>query len=171
MITSAVTRLFSALFALALLSAAIVTLLEISAGWVGNNTVVLPHNIAQQLRNHAWDSNASVLATIGFAVLGIIALFVAMRGTRPLTLPCRFAGDTHVERRSLERTITRQLEALDGIQQARVRITNKRLDAMVVSHRQYERDTLSNVAQAHISTWIERYGISPTIHVSLNRSP
>jgi Family of unknown function (DUF6286) len=167
MFSALITRLASTVFAMVLLAASILCSLEISAGWLGNDPVLLGPNFAQDLRMRAWDDQAIGLIIIALGVAGVVALFVGIRANTRLTIQSDSLIGVHIERRSLEQALSRKLEHLDGVDSARVRASSKLVKAQLESKRQYSREPIEQMATVEIINWIRQYGIEPDVKVVL----
>jgi hypothetical protein len=167
MFSALITRLASTVFALVLLAASILCLLEVSAGWLGNDPVLLGPNFAQYLRKRAWDDQATGLIIIALAFSGVLALLVGIRANTRLTVQSNSLIGVHIERRSLEQALARKLEHLDGVDSARVRASSKLVKVHLESKRQYSREPIEQMATGKITNWIRQYGIEPDVKVVL----
>jgi hypothetical protein len=167
MLSPLITRLASTVFAILLLVVAIVTLLEVSAGWLGNDPVVLDRNFANDLRMRAWDDQSSVIVIAALFFIGAVAVLIGLRANTKLTLASNAIDGVHVERRSLEQSLKRRLERLDGVESAHVRASSKIVKVKLESGRQLHRGVIGERAAAEVADWTRSYGLDPAIKVSL----
>jgi hypothetical protein len=167
MLPPIITRLLSTVLAMILLAASTVCLLEVSAGWLGNNAVVLGPNFAEQLRMRTWDDKSTIAVLAAVAAAGAVTLTVGFWATKKLTVKSASLDSVHLERRSLEQALTRRLERLDGVDQVRVGATSKVVKVHLSSTRQHDRNSIAELVAAEVTHWTRRYSIKPAVKVSL----
>ena len=66
------TRLLSALVALAVLAAGVVVLIELVANWTGNGFVILPEDWPDRLRVTSWDDTLVRNLLVASLVSGVV---------------------------------------------------------------------------------------------------
>ena len=135
------TRVLSALCALALLALGALIVIELVSNWTGNGFVILPSDWPSQLRATSWDATIvrnSLLITL---VVGIVLLVISLWKRPPLTVDSSEVG-VRIERRSIETALRRRLDALDGVNGCKVRVDRKRIHAAVDTSRKMTSDSV-----------------------------
>lgn len=160
-------RLFSALLALSLVAAGVIVVVEVAAARLGIGWTILPSDTVQKLRDRAWDDQAVVLTIVAVAVVGLVALLVGLWPRAPLTVPITGIPGASYERYALERSVTRRLEAVDGVTGARVRAGRRRVTARVDTNRRFRPDELrAEVESVLAQTVAERsVALSPRVRL------
>jgi len=121
-----VSRIVSALLALALLLGALLALVEINASALGRSPLLVPWpDWADWLRNHHWNQAIVQAVLIGFVVLGLLLLLLAFRRGRPSTLGLQ--GDSPgvtltASRRSVERSLADAALRTTGVSGASAKV-------------------------------------------------
>jgi hypothetical protein len=152
-------RLLSTLLALALIAVGVVLVVEIVSAWLGSGWAVLPDDTAERLSRTRWDERTPVLVFAAMALVGLLALTAGLWRRPPLTVPLESDDDIVVERYSLERSVRRRLDQLDGVTASRVRVTGRRLVARIVCNRALPPDDIRADATAAIASVLDRYGL------------
>lgn len=121
------TRVVSALLALALLAGGVLVTLEILVAGIGRERpLVLPWDEWRRTAlDTPWRDADARLAFILMIVVGGLLLLLLVARRRPTAVPLlhRVDGsDAEVERSGLERWLTARLEQVDGVSGARVRV-------------------------------------------------
>ena len=150
-------RLLSTLLALGLVAVGVVAIVEIVSAWLGTGWVILPDDTADRLARTEWDEQVSVLVFGGLGLVGLLAVAGSLWRRPPLTVSLDSEDDIVVERYSLERSLRRQLEALDGVTGARVRVTGRRLFARVACNRALPPDDIETAATDVLASVVSRY--------------
>ncbi len=117
--TNWVTRVVSALLALALLFGSLLAVVEIVAAAMGRGYVLVPyHEWTDWLRTHSWNDGIVKVLLGGLVVLGLLLLMLAIRRGKPaaLTLRNRTDGvDVSASRRSVEKSLATAAARTSGI--------------------------------------------------------
>lgn len=122
-------RVLAAAVALVLLVGGLLVTAEIVVAGVGAEPWLLPYDRWYRSgREHAWNDPTSRWFFIALlaAGLALLALQVARRRRTALPLPGGQALPVQVSRRSLERSVARAAEDVDGVASAKVRVTPSR---------------------------------------------
>src|SRR5215204_440913 len=134
----AANRLLATLIALVLLGGGLLVAIEIAFARAAAQPVLLPHHRwYRALRDAEW-SDPSTRAVLGLMVAVCLALLVleALK-RRPTTLSTQPGESAHyeVDRRSLEASLRRTAESLDGVDRAHARARVGSLDVIARSSR------------------------------------
>jgi Family of unknown function (DUF6286) len=136
------TRILSVLLALALIVAGVIAVVEVFAAWLGAGWTLLPDAIVSRFQHWHWDDGPVVITIVVVGVVGLVALLVGLWPRPPLTVPVDGQPDVTYERHGLEQSIRRQIEVLDGVAKARVRIDGRRLRTRVETSRRHQPEEL-----------------------------
>lgn len=123
-------RIVSAVLAVALLAGGLVLAVEIVFGFLGRERpLVLPWDEwYAEARSTPWSDPDLRLAFVLMIVAGVLLLLLEAASRRPLAVPMA-GGDggtaADLDRRGLERWLSRRLSAVDGVADAKVRIRKK----------------------------------------------
>ena len=145
------TRIFSALLALALITAGVVVLVEVVAAWLGIGWTILPTDTADRFEEWHWDDRAIVVTSAIVLAVGVIALLIGLWRRAPLTIPLDDNADVTFERHALEQSLRRRVEALDGVTTARIRAGKKRLRARVDTNRRHQPEEVKARVETHLA--------------------
>ncbi|MDX6414080.1 MAG: hypothetical protein QOH23_1490 [Gaiellaceae bacterium] len=156
-------RIISALLALALIAAGAVVIIEVVAAWVGAGWTILPSDTAQRFARWHWDNRPVVITIMAVGAIGLVAFLVGVWRRAPLTVPVDAAHDITFERRALEQSLRRHIEALDGVRKARVVAKRDRLVATVDTNRRYQPDELKERVEVALAESASRQ------HLALER--
>lgn len=137
--TNWVTRVVSALLALALLFGSVLAIVEIAAAALDRGHVLVPYQEwTDWLRTHSW--NDSIVKTLlgGLVVLGLLLLLLAMHRGKPaaLTLRSRTDGvDVTASRRSVEKSLAAAAARTTGIAGAGASVSRRtaRVEAQTIA--------------------------------------
>ncbi|HEY3833361.1 MAG TPA: DUF6286 domain-containing protein [Acidimicrobiia bacterium] len=132
-------RLISAILAIAMLCAGVVLVIEVVSAWVGHGWVILPADLHTRFAHWHWDDRSVVLTFVALGVVGLVSVLVGSWPRPPLTVPLD-NSDIAIERHPLEVSLSRRLQALDGVTRARVRIDRGRVRATVDTNRRRSDD-------------------------------
>ncbi len=136
--TNWVTRIVSALLALALLLGSLLAVVEIAAAALGRAPVLVPYpDWTAWLRTHSWNDWIVNAALGGLVVLGLLLLFLAFRRGKPASLALRSrsdAVDVTASRRSVEKSLAAAAARTTGIVGAGASVGRRtaRVDARTV---------------------------------------
>ncbi len=133
-----VTRLVSALLALALLVGGALAALEIAAAGLGREDhLVLPwRDWRQDLLDTPWEDFTVRVVLAALLALGLLLLFLLLARRRPTAvgLSDRVAGSTaDLDRSGLERFLAARLDRVDGVGSAGVRVRGGRATVTAVT--------------------------------------
>ena len=137
--TNWVTRIVSALLALALLFGSVLAIVEIVAAALGRGYVLVPyHEWTDWLRTHSWNDGIVKALLGGLVVLGLLLLVLAFRRGKPaaLTLRSRTDGvDVTASRRSVEKSLETAAARTTGIAGANASVSRRtaRVEARTVA--------------------------------------
>ena len=161
------TRLFSALCALALVGTGALILVEVVANWSGNGFLVLPADWHDQLRSTEWDATIVRNSFLIALVVGVVLLLVALWRRPPLTVDTSLDG-IRIERHALESTLRRRLDALDGVSASRVRVDDTRIRATVDTSRRLAPDSVRDRAVEELDRFCRLHDLRLTPDVTLH---
>ena len=117
--TTWVTRVVSALLALALLVGSLLAIVEIVAASLDRAPAMVPYSEwTSWLRTHSWNDWIVNVALGGLAVLGLLILLLAFRRGKPASLPLqrRTDGvDVTASRRSVEKSLAAAAARTTGV--------------------------------------------------------
>jgi len=133
-----VTRLVSALLALALLVGGLLAALEIAAAGLGreDDLVVDWRDWRQDLLDTPWEDYVVRLVLAAMVAVGLLLLFLLLARRRPtaVRLSDRVAGSAaDLDRGGLERFLAARLDRVDGVGSAGVRIRGGRARVTAVT--------------------------------------
>jgi len=136
-------RVLATVVGLALLAGGLLAAVEIAVAFVGRGPWVLPYNDwYHNARSHDWQSGTVRGIFVLIGVIGVFLVAAQLVRRRPLTMALR--SDTQVNyavrRRSLERSLMRSIEHVDGVELAGVKINRKTLRVRARSHRRLPGD-------------------------------
>lgn len=188
------TRLLSALLALALVAAGVVVLVELAAALEGSDRVVVSQAAVDGVGRRHWDDAAVILTLVALAGVGLAAVAAGLWPRPPLLLPSSFpsaatGGDVEphpgadgpaanggnrsvaVERRSLEHVLGDELRAVEGVTDARVRAGRTRMAARVDANRRLAPPDLDDQVRRVVSGQLARCGLVLDTTVRVRRRP
>jgi hypothetical protein len=137
--TNWVTRVVSALLALALLVGAVLAVVEMVAAALDRAPVTIPHpEWTSWLRTHSWNDGIVKAALGGLVVLGLLLLLLALRRGKPATLPLRSRTDgveVTASRRSVEKSLAAAAARTNGVTKASASVSRRtaRVEARTVA--------------------------------------
>lgn len=145
-------RIVAALLALALLVGALLVAIEILVAGLGRPPLVIPYDTWYRgATTNPWSSPVIRLVLVGLVIAGLVLLFLALAGRKPLALPLQRTGDrvdADVTRKSLEQSLTRAAQDVDGVSGARVAVAKRRALVRATTNRRVEGDLRTEVAEA-----------------------
>ena len=161
------TRVFSALLALALIASGIVVVVEVFAAWLGAGWTILPDDTAALFQRWEWNDRPVVVTLVIVAVAGLLALLIGLSQRPPLTVPIEGQPDVSYERHALEQSIRRDVERLDGVTKARVRVARGRLVTRVDTNRRLQPDDVKSRVDGrlHEITTARRISLRPDVRL------
>ncbi|MGZ4436029.1 MAG: DUF6286 domain-containing protein [Nocardioidaceae bacterium] len=137
--TNWVTRLISALLALALLLGSLLVVAEIVAAALGRPPALVPYpEWTSWLRTHSWNNWIVTMVLGGLVVLGLLLLLLAVRRGKPASLALRSdcdGVDVTASRRNLEKSLAAAAARTTGIIGASASVSRRtaRIDARTVA--------------------------------------
>ena len=137
--TNWVTRVVSALLALALLFGSLLAVVEIAAAALEREQVLVSYPAwTDWLRTHTWNESIVQVLLGGLVVVGVLVLLLALRRGKPaaLTLRNRTDGvDVTASRRSLEKSLAAAAARTSGIAGASASVSRRtaRVEARTVA--------------------------------------
>jgi hypothetical protein len=136
-------RVLAAVVGLALLVGGLLAAVEIAVAFVGPGPWVVPYNDwYRNARSHDWQSGSGRGIFILVGTIGVFLVVAQFVRRRPLTMTLRSDSEVTyaVRRRSLERSLMRSIERVDGVESAGVTIDRKTLRVRARSHRRLPGD-------------------------------
>lgn len=137
--TNWVTRVVSALLALALLLGSLLAIVEIVAAALGRAPATVPWpEWTSWLRAHSWNDWIVIAVLGGLVVLGLLLLFLALRRGKPASLALRGRTDgvdVTASRRSVEKSLAAAAARTTGVAGASASVSRRtaRVDARTVA--------------------------------------
>jgi hypothetical protein len=156
LVVPVLTRLLSALAALAVLAAGVIVLVELVANWTGNGFVLLPEDWPDRLRVTSWDDTVVRNLLLASLVVGAILILAACWPHPPLTVPTN-QPNLRMERHALESAARRRLMSVDGTTDARVRATTSRIDARVDTTRRVQPEQVRAAAASALAEFCQQH--------------
>lgn len=138
-----VNRVLAAVAGLVLLVGGLLAAIEIAVAYVGGGPWILPYDAwYRHARSNAWDRGGVRGLLIAITAVGMVILAMQLVRRRPLTLSMRSDTDATyaVRRHSLERSLVRTAERVDGVESARAKIDRRRLRIKARSNRRLPGD-------------------------------
>ena len=134
-----VTRVLSALLALALLLGSLLAVWEIALAAMDRAHALVPHSEwARWLRAHEWNDTVVRATLVGVVVLGLLLVFLAIRRGKPASLALKAhteAVTVTASRRSVEKSLAAAAARTTGITHASASVTRRaaRINARTVA--------------------------------------
>jgi Family of unknown function (DUF6286) len=127
--TNWVTRVVSALLALALLFGSLLAVVEIAAAALDRGQALVPYpDWNDWLRSHSWDDQIVKALLGGLVVLGLLCLLLAIRRGKPAALALRSRTDgvdVTASRRSVEKSLAAAAARTSGIAGASASVSRR----------------------------------------------
>jgi Family of unknown function (DUF6286) len=149
----ALRRLLALLLAVGLVAAGVFLVAEVVAAWFSGGPVLLSDTATSTLRTTPWDDDAVIWTAVVVGVVGLLCLVAALWPDTPSTVPSRLA-DVELEGRPLEQVLRRELQAVDGVGDATVKVRRSRTSARVDTNRMLDPaavETASNERLAEVT--------------------
>src|SRR4051794_21759629 len=162
----ALTRILGILVALALLAAGVFLLVELAAAIFNSDPVFLPANYTDQLRTTGWDDASVRWATLGLGLTAAVLLVVALWPRPPLDIELHVPG-MQAERRSVETTLRRRLDNVDGVSNVRVRTDSHHVSARVDTNRRHQPEIVKAAVETELREFIRVHELTMTPVVSV----
>lgn len=164
------TRILSALLALALVAAGVVLVVETVASLSGDSWALLPDSTTDNLRTWGWDGQPMVPVLVIVGVVGLVCLLVGLWPRAGLTIPSGSDGDLALDRSSLEQSVRDRVERIDGVSRARVRAGRGRLVAKVDTTRGFQPDQLEPAVKAELDQAVSQHHLALTPRAVIRRT-
>ncbi len=157
-------RVLAAVIGLVLLAAGVLVAIEIAIAFLGNDPWILPYREwYRDARSDPWTSGAARGLCLTVALVGLALVLSQLIRHRPRTLPLRSTdvATYSVRRRSLEHSVQRTIEHVDGIRDAKVRFDRGAVRVRARSHRQHAGD-LEPLVETAVRARLDHLEIDPT---------
>lgn len=164
------TRILSALLALALIAAGVVLAIEVIAAWTAAGWVILPDDLARRASGWRWSDRQVVTTLLIIGATGLVTLAMAIWRRPALTVPVEGHRGVELERYALEKSIRSRLESVDGVSSAKVRIGHGKVTARVDTNRRYDTQTLKGTLETVLERFVgeHRLNLSRQIRLRAN---
>jgi Family of unknown function (DUF6286) len=164
-------RLVAAFLALALLAGSVLVVLEILLAGLGRSPLVIPYDRWYvDALSTPWADAGLRLLLLAFILAGLLLLYLALASRRPLGLPLRKTGapvDAQITRRSLEQSLARAAQDVDGVSGARVRLSATRAAVTATTNRRVPGD-IGDRVRAAVTDRLESLPLADRAQVSVN---
>jgi hypothetical protein len=124
-------RILCVLLAIAIAVAGVLTVIEIIAAATDHDPVVVKwHGLVDDLASNQWKTAGPRVLAIILIVVGLLLLLFALRRGKPTTVALTTQVpdlDLTTTRRSLQRSLSTSATAVDGIADASVRVTRRKV--------------------------------------------
>jgi hypothetical protein len=153
----------STLMALALFGAAVMTLIEIPAGWLGEATVFLPGDTVAQLREARWDDRPVVIVSVVLVLVGVLSILLGGLSRPTLTVLSHAGPDCQLERQALEKSLTRDVAEIDGVDDVSVKVTRNRMGVDVTTRRHLDSSSVAEHVRTQLTQRCASYGLKQQV--------
>jgi hypothetical protein len=154
----ALRRLLALLLAVALVTAGIFLIVEVVAAWFGSGPVLLSDTATTTWRTTAWDDAAVIWTAVIVGVVGLLCLIAALWPDTPTTVPTRL-DDVELERRPLEQVLQRELQTVDGVADASVKVRRTRTTARVDTNRMLDTAAVETASHERLAEATQRLAV------------
>jgi copper chaperone CopZ len=164
-------RILALVIAVTVVAAGVVLIVEVVAAWFDAGPVLLSDTATATWRTTAWDDPAVVWTAIGIGVVGVLCLVAALWPDTPTTVPSRL-DQVELERRPLEHTLQRQLQAVDGVADAAVSVRRSRATARVDTNRMLDTQAVETASRERLTDATRRLYVTaePEVTVRAKRA-
>jgi hypothetical protein len=162
----ALRRVLALVMAVALVAAGVFLVVEVVAAWVGSDPVLLSDTATTTWRTTEWDDDAVIVSAIIVGLVGLLCLIVALWPDTPATVPTA-VDDVEVERRPLEVVLKRELERVDGVADAKVKIRGSRTKARVDTNRMIDTAAVETASRERLTDTTQRLAVPTDVVVNL----
>jgi hypothetical protein len=164
-------RIIASVIGVLLLAGGVLTAVEIAIAYVGGSRWVLPYDAwYRHARSDSWQSSGVRGLLIAVALIGLAILILQLFRRPPSALTIRSDTDAtySVRRRSVERSLVRGAEGLDGIDTARAKIDRRTVRVKARSNRRLAGD-LRAALERSVNAGVEKLELvdPPRVEVSL----
>jgi Family of unknown function (DUF6286) len=165
-------RILALVMAAALLAAGVILIVEVVAAWFNAGPVVLSDTATTTWRTTGWDDAAVVWTAIIVGVVGLLCLVAALWPDRPTTVPSRL-DHVELERRPLEQTLRHELQSVDGVADANVRVRRDHAKARVDTNWMLDPGAVETASQARLTETAHRLSVAaePQLTMRAKRVP
>lgn len=142
-------RAVAAALALTLLLGGVVVAVEIAVAAFGARPWVLPHDdwYREGVTNR-WSSSGATWLFVAVAAAGVALLALQVARRRPDAVPLGGASRAELSRKSLERSLARTAQGVDGVASARAKVSPARATVEAATNRRLVTDLQPRVAEA-----------------------
>lgn len=142
-------RAVAAALALTLLLGGVLVAVEIVVAGLGRDPVVLPHDRwYEEGVTNAWSATEATWFFLALAAAGVALLALQVARRRPDAVALGGASGAEVSTRSLERSLARTAQRVDGVATARARVSPARATVEAATNRRLAKDLEPRVAEA-----------------------
>jgi hypothetical protein len=144
-------RVVTAVIGLALLVGGVLTAAEIATAFVGRGQWIVPYtNWYRDARANDWQNGGVRGLFVLIGAVGLVLLIMQLVRRRPLTIALRSSTKASyvIRRRSLEQSLTRSVQHVDGVESAAVRIDRRSVRVSARSHRRLPGDVETAIHEA-----------------------
>ena len=159
-------RALALLMAVALVAAGVFLVVEVVAAWVGSDPVLLSDTATTTWRTTGWDDDAVIVSAIVVGIVGLLCLIVALWPDTPATVPST-VDQVEVERRPLELVLERELETVDGVADANVKVRRSRTTARVDTNRMIDTAAVETASRERLTDTTQRLAVPTDVIVTL----
>jgi hypothetical protein len=159
-------RLLALVVAIALVAAGILLIVEVVAAWFGSDPVLMSETATTTWRTTAWDDDAVIWTAVIVGLIGTLCLIAALWPDTPPTVPSRL-DDVELERRPLEHVLRRELQAVDGVAAANVKVRRSRTTVRVDTNRMLDTAAVETASQQRLADATQRLTVPTETAVRL----
>jgi Family of unknown function (DUF6286) len=160
-------RIVSTLMALGLFAVSVLALIEIPAGWFGETTVFLPDNIVTQLQEARWDDRSVVSASVVLVLIGVLSIILGALSRPTLTVLSHAGPDCQLERPALEKSLTRDVSEIDGVDDVSVKVTRNRMGVDVTTRRHLDSSSVADRVRTQLTQRCASYGLKQKVSIDV----
>lgn len=166
----AAARIISAIVAIALVAAAVVTIVEVARVLAGAGPWVIPaDDWLSQGRSSTWGDTDVRFVLLGAALIGAAFILFALWPRRVHAVETSGAGsgvDIYIERRGLERVVGERVQRVDGIRHAAVEVKKRKV--VVNARATSTRGDAGEAVRETARTTLASYGLDGEDRVSVH---
>ncbi len=164
-------RVIASVVGVLLLAGGVLTAIEIAIAYVGGNRWVVPYDAwYRHARSGSWSSGGVRGLLIVTTLIGLALLVVQLFRRPPAALMIRSESDAtySVRRRSVEQSLVRRAQSVDGIDSAHAKIDRRTVKVRARSNRRVPGD-LEAALERCLTTSVEHLELAdpPRVHVRL----
>jgi hypothetical protein len=162
----ALRRLLALLLAVGLVAAGIFLAVEVVAAWFGGGPVLLSDTATTTLRTTSWDDAGVIWSAVTAGVVGLLCLIIGLLPDTPTTVASR-VDEVELERRPLEQALRRELQAVDGVADATVKVRRSRTTARVDTNRMLDTAVVETESRERLAEAAARLAIPAEIALTM----